>query len=144
MMNSRRLTGLAINQIAFAWASLLLAVLFTFVEMALLTAAAMLFGAFTSSLLATLLTIAVYLMGHLSQDIVALGQLTENIGLQRITNGLYLILPDLERLNLRNEAVYGLALLPSVPDLALNLAYGLFYIGLLLTLSVVIFARRQF
>ncbi|MEO1181713.1 MAG: ABC transporter permease subunit [Cyanobacteria bacterium J06636_28] len=138
------LAVLAINQIAFAWASLLLAVLFTFVEMALLTAAAMLFGAFTSSLLATLLTIAVYLMGHLSQDIVALGQLTENIGLQRITNGLYLILPDLERLNLRNEAVYGLALLPSVPDLALNLAYGLFYIGLLLTLSVVIFARRQF
>ncbi|MGF1524724.1 MAG: ABC transporter permease [Leptolyngbyaceae cyanobacterium] len=135
---------LAINQITFVWASILLAVLFTFVEMALLTAAAMLFGAFTSSLLATLLTIAVYLMGHLSQDIVALGQLTENISLQRITNSLYLVLPDLERLNLRNEAVYGLALLPSVPDLLLNLAYGVFYITLLLTLSAVIFARRQF
>ena len=137
-------TILTINQIAFVWQSIFLAVLFTFVEMMLLTAAAMLFGAFTSSLLATLLTIAVYLMGHLSQDILSLGQITENIGFQRIANGLYLILPDLERLNLRNEAVYGLALLPSTPDLVLNLAYGLLYIALLLTLSVVIFARRQF
>ncbi|MEO0987184.1 MAG: ABC transporter permease subunit [Cyanobacteria bacterium J06639_14] len=135
---------LAINQIAFSWTSIWLAVLFTFIEMALLTAFAMLFGAFTSSLLATLLTLAIYFMGHLSGDIVALGQLSENAGLQRIANSLYLVLPDLERLNIRNEAVYGLSLLPSALELISHLAYGLFYIVLLLTLSVIVFARRQF
>lgn len=135
---------LTINQISFVWTSILLAILFTYVEMSLLTAVAMLFGVFTSSLLATLMTIAVYLMGHLSQDIVALGQLSENLSFQRLANSLYLVLPDLERFNIRNEAVYGLALLPSGWDMVWHLAYGLLYIALLLTLSVVIFARRQF
>ncbi|MBE7385327.1 MAG: ABC transporter permease subunit [Leptolyngbya sp. SIO1E4] len=138
------LVVLAVNQVPFSWASMLLAVFFTFIEMALLTAVAMLFGVFTSSLLATLLTIAVYLMGHLSRDIVALGQLSENASLQRVANGMYLVLPDLERLNLRNEAIYGMTLLPSALELTSHLLYGLFYIALLLTVAILIFARRQF
>ena len=138
------LVVLAVNQVPFSWATMLLAVFFTFMEMALLTAVAMLFGVFTSSLLATLLTIAVYLMGHLSRDIVALGQLSENASLQRVANGMYLVLPDLERLNLRNEAIYGMTLLPSALELTSHLLYGLFYIALLLTVAILIFARRQF
>jgi ABC-type transport system involved in multi-copper enzyme maturation permease subunit len=138
------LAVLTLNQISFTLSSILLAVFFTWVELSLLTAVALLFGVFTSSLLATLLTFGIYLMGHLSQDIVAFGRLSENPGLQRIANGLYLILPDLERLNLRNEAVYGVALLPSPVDLLNHLAYGALYIALLLTLTVVVFSRRQF
>ena len=135
---------LALNQIPFTPVSLLLAVAFTFVEMALLTAVALLFGVFMSSLLATLLTIAVYLMGHLSQDIVELGKLSDNAGFQRVANNMYLILPDLERLNLRNEAVYGLTLFPAPMELASHVIYGLLYIALLLTLTVFVFSRRQF
>jgi ABC-type transport system involved in multi-copper enzyme maturation permease subunit len=135
---------LAINQIPFTPGSLLVAIGFTFVEMALLTAVALLFGVFTSSLLATLLTLAVYLMGHLSQDIVKLGELSENPGFQRVANNMYLILPDLERLNFRNEAVYGLTLFPSPLELVGHLAYGLLYIALLLTIAVMVFTRRQF
>lgn len=138
------LAVLAFEQIPFSLTSIGLAVLFTFVEMALLTAVALLFGVFTSSLLATLLTIGVYLMGHLSQDIVTLGKLSENAGFQRVANGLYLILPDLERLNFRNEAVYGMTLFPSALELGGHLAYGLLYIALLLVIAVFIFARRQF
>ncbi|MDB9525314.1 ABC transporter permease subunit [Oscillatoria sp. CS-180] len=138
------LAVLIINEISFTLSSLLIAVFFTFLEMVLLTAAALLFGVFTSSLLATLLTIGVYLMGHLSQDIVAFGKLSENAGFQRVANGMYLILPDLERLNLRNEAVYGMTLLPSTPELIGHFAYSLLYIALLLSISVAIFSRRQF
>lgn len=135
---------LAINQIEFNWLSLLLAIFYTLIEMVLLTAAALLFGVFTSSLLATLLTIGVYLMGHLSQDIVALGRLTESAAFQQVTNSLYLILPDLERLNFRNEAVYGMTLFPSTLELLGHLLYGILYTALLLTVSVLVFARRQF
>jgi len=135
---------LLLNQIEFNWLSLLLAIFYSLIEMMLLTAAALLFGVFTSSLLATLLTIGVYLMGHLSQDIVALGQLTESAAFQQVTNGMYLILPDLERLNFRNEAVYGMTLLPSAAELTGHLLYGLLYTALLLTISVLIFTRRQF
>jgi hypothetical protein len=55
-------------------------------------------------------------MGHLTQDLVALGELSENPALQRVTNGLFLVLPDLERLNLRNEAIYGMQLLARPHD----------------------------
>lgn len=135
---------LKLNAVPFPADSLLLAVLFMFLEVMLLTAVAILFGVFTSSLLATLLTFAVYLVGHLSQDIVSLGKLSQNVGLQRITNGLYLVLPDLERLNLRNEAIYGMQLVPPMPELASSLLYALLYTALLLAIAVGVFSRRQF
>lgn len=135
---------LGFGGIDLPWPSLLLAVGFTFVELALLTAVAMLFGAFTSSLLATLMTFGVYLMGHLSADILAAGELSENPGIQRFTTSLYLVLPDLERFNLRNQAVYGMELIPSVGELGAHLLYALLYIALLLTLTGVVFSRRQF
>ncbi|MFH7241867.1 MAG: ABC transporter permease [Spirulina sp.] len=135
---------LAIIGVPFSFASLALATGFMLLEAMLLTAVAILFGVFTSSLLATLLTFAVYLMGHLTQDLVAFTQLSDNPGIQRLTNGLYLFLPDLERLNLRNLAVYGLELLPDPLTLVTHVAYALIYSALLLTVATVVFSRRQF
>lgn len=135
---------LAANGVAFPVGSVGLALVFMVLEAALLVAVAIVFGVFTSSLLATLLTFAVYLMGHLSQDIVAFGKLSDNPAVQRLTNTLYLVLPDLERLNLRNEAVYGLGLLPTAPELWGHGLYGLLYTVLLLTVAIAIFSRRQF
>jgi ABC-type transport system involved in multi-copper enzyme maturation permease subunit len=135
---------LAVSGVPFAPASLALALGFMVLEAALLVAVAIAFGVFTSSLLATLLTFAVYLMGHLSQDIVALGALSETPAVQRLTNTLYLVLPDLERLNWRNQAAYGLELLPSPAELWGHGLYGLLYTALLLAIAVSIFSRRQF
>lgn len=135
---------LQINGIVYPLASLLLAVLFMLAEVVLMTAVAMLFGVFTSSLLATLMTFATYLTGHLSQDILALGKLSENPSLQRLTNGLYLVLPDLERLNLKNEAIYGMQLIPPASELAVHMLYAAIYTALLLSIAVGVFSRRQF
>ncbi len=135
---------LASQQIPIPWASLFLAVGFNLLELTLLTAVAMLFGVVTSSLLATLLTLGVYLMGHLSASILAAGELSENPAIEQFTRGLYLILPDLARFNLRNAAVYGLDLLPPPPELLGHCLYGGLYTAFLLTLTSFIFARRQF
>ena len=135
---------LTAHGVAFPVGSVGLALVFMVLEAALLVAVAIVFGVFTSSLLATLLTFAVYLMGHLSQDIVAFGKLSDNPDVQRLTNTLYLVLPDLERLNLRNEAVYGMGLLPTAPELWGHGLYGLLYTALLLTVAIAIFSRRQF
>ena len=135
---------LTAHGVAFPVGSVGLALVFMVLEAALLVAVAIVFGVFTSSLLATLLTFAVYLMGHLSQDIVAFGKLSDNPGVQRLTYTLYLVLPDLERLNLRNEAVYGMGLLPTAPELWGHGLYGLLYTALLLTVAIAIFSRRQF
>jgi hypothetical protein len=77
--------------------SILLAALFLLLQLSLITAVAIALGVFTSSVLATLLTFGVYLMGNFSQDLVELGRLNNNPGFQRLTQGLYLILPDLSR-----------------------------------------------
>ncbi|MEB3295878.1 MAG: ABC transporter permease subunit [Synechococcales bacterium] len=124
--------------------SLIIAVLFQILELSLVTAVAILFGVFTSSLLATLLTLAVYLMGQLSRDLLSFAQLIQNATIEFFSRGLYLILPDLSRLNLKNQAVYGMELLPTSSELLSNALYAIVYIGLLLALATFIFSRRQF
>ncbi|HEY9646235.1 MAG TPA: ABC transporter permease [Chroococcidiopsis sp.] len=131
-------------QIPYPVGSILVAALYQFFELCLITAIALLFSVFTSSLLATLFTFAVYLMGHFSRDLVTLGNLSENPNVQRITQAIYLILPDLSRLNLKNEAVYGLQLLPPAMELVSSALYGLVYMALLLAIATLIFSRRQF
>jgi ABC-type transport system involved in multi-copper enzyme maturation permease subunit len=133
---------MSLSFLSYPLGSLLVAIVYILLELALLTAVAMAFGVFTSSILATLLSFGVYVMGHLSRDLLELGKITKNEGIEAFTKTLYLILPDLERLNLKNEAAYGL--LPPGGELASNAAYGFLYIILLLTITIVIFSRRQF
>lgn len=121
-----------------------IALVYLLIELSLLIAIALLFGVFTSSILATLLSFGVYLMGHFSRDLLALGKLSENAKIELFTKTLYLILPDLSRLNLRNEAVYGWTVLPSPTELISHAIYGLLYTILLLIIAIFIFSRRQF
>lgn len=135
---------LRLNQIPTPVGSVLVTGLYQWLMLSLVTAVAILFGVFTSSLLASLLTFAIYLMGNFSRDLVALGRLSENPTIATITQGLYLVLPDLSRLNLKNQAVYGMQLLPSLPALGINALYAGLYMGVLLAIATVIFSRRQF
>lgn len=135
---------LAAQGIPFPPVSIAIAAVYQLLELSLVTAVAILFGVFTSSLLATLLTFAVYVMGHLSRDLVSLGNLAENPYIQRVTQIFYLVLPDLSRLDLKNQAVYGVYVLPSPLGLLTSALYGLLYIALLLAIAIFIFSRRQF
>lgn len=130
--------------IPYPLGSILLAALYLFLQLSLISAIAIVFGVFTSSVLATLLSFAVYFMGNFSQDLVQLGRLSKNPGLQRLTQGLYLVLPDLSRLDLKNQAVYGSELLPNSVTLIADAGYGLLYTVLLLAIAVLIFSRREF
>src|SRR4028118_337759 len=123
---------LSVSQINYPLGSILISTLYLFLELSLITAIALMFGVFTSSLLATLLTIGVYLMGNLSRDLLELGNLSRNSTLQTLTQGLYLVLPDLSRLNLKNDVVYGI--LPSPLTLLGHGVYGLLYTVLLLAI----------
>ncbi|MFZ4640066.1 MAG: ABC transporter permease [Nodosilinea sp.] len=135
---------LTLQGMTFPLGSVLLAIGFTALEAILLAAIALFFGSFTSSLLAMLLGLAVYLMGHLSQNLVNLAKLSQNPGLTRISHLLYLVLPDLERLNLRNLAVYGSELMPQGGVLISHGIYALIYTAMLLSLTTLIIYRRQF
>lgn len=119
-----------------------ISILYLFLELMLIIAVAIAFGVFTSSLLATLFSFGVYLMGHFSTDLVKLGALSENESIRWITENLYTILPDLSRLNFRNQVVYGIV--PDGHTLLLSAVYGAVYIALLQAIAVLVFSRRQF
>lgn len=143
-MTAINLALLQFSNISYPLGSLLLAALYLFFQLSLITAVALALGVFTSSVLATLLSFGIYLMGNFSQDLVELGRLSRNPGFQRLTQGLYLILPDLSRLDLKNQAVYGAELLPNPLTLIANAGYGLLYTVLLLAIAILIFSRREF
>lgn len=133
---------LSFSKIEYPLGSILVSTIFLFLELCLITGVALMFGVFTSSILATLLTFSVYLMGHMSRDLLALGKLSKNSSVEVLTQGIYLLLPDLSRLNLKNEAVYGL--LPDPQILLGHTVYALVYTILLLAIAILIFSRREF
>ncbi len=133
----------ALGGMSLPLGSLILSLLFLALKLAILTAVALLFGAFTSSLLAAFFTLGIYLMGNFSQDLLQLGDTLDGEGFQILATILYLILPDFSRLNLKNDAVYGMTTLPDWGNLIFDGLYGVVYAIVLLALAIAIFQRRQ-
>jgi hypothetical protein len=59
-----------------------------------------------------------------------------------VMNGLYYVLPNLERFNLKGHVIHHLQLTSA--DLALIVLYGLAYATFLLVVAGLIFERRDF
>lgn len=142
LMTTIALALFQVSQVTYSLRDILISSSFLLLQLSLITAIAIGFSVFTSSLLAILFTFAAYLMGHLSRDLVAFGKLSKNPSIESATQALYLVLPDLARLNLKNQAVYGL--LPSPDILLLNAGYGLLYTILVLAIASLIFSLREF
>ena len=112
-----------------------------FLEFMVITAIALLFSTFTSATLSAIFTLALFVIGHLTADLKMFGQKMD--GLSRgILDGIYYLLPNLERFNLKGHVTHQI----DVPanDLVLIAAYGLAYTTFLLLLASVIFQRRDF
>ncbi|WP_017653424.1 ABC transporter permease [Fortiea contorta] len=144
MMTVIFLGFLQLGKITYSSLSIFIAAIFLFLQLTLIAATAIAFGVFSSSLLAITLTFAVYLMGNVTQDLLQFGRLSRNPTVERLSQALYLILPDLSRLNMRNDAVYGLAALSDPTTLIANAGYGLLYSAMLLAIAILIFSQREF
>jgi ABC-type transport system involved in multi-copper enzyme maturation permease subunit len=110
-------------------------------EMALLTAFATLFAVLTRPILGTVFTLAVFVIGHVSEDIWLL---TKHVtaGFSRpLIAAVYYLLPNLERFNFKTEVVHGLHIPPPVVHWAI--AYGLVYTVLVLLLACLRFSRKD-
>ncbi len=133
-----------LNQIDIPVASFSIAVGFLGLKLAVLTSIAILLGVFTNSVLAAFLTLGFYLTGSFSQDLLRLGELSENASLQPIATALYLIVPDLLRLDFKNEAIYGMTIMLDGITVWFDVAYGIAYTVFFLAIAIAIFRRRQF
>ena len=118
------------------------ALLFIYVELMLVTAIAIFFSTFSSSVMSAIFTLGMYDIGHLTQDIVNFGKLFGNGIVEALTKIIYYILPDLERLNLKNQVMFGEKL--ATESMMMSLGYGFLYTVVLLILSIIIFESREF
>ena len=87
-------------------------------------------------------TFSAYVFGHVSWSLKLLKErLPEGPG-QWLCDAMYVVLPNLERLNIKQEVVHGLAL----PDgfVMLALAYGIGYAAAVLVLASFAFERKDF
>lgn len=111
-------------------------------EVAVMVAIALLFSSITSPMLAAFFTAGLWLIGHLTRDLRALGAQSDAASVTRATEFLYRSLPDLEAFDLAGHAAHGLPLASS--DLVLPALYGFGYVVLALGVAVLAFERRDF
>jgi Cu-processing system permease protein len=135
-------------------ASLLTAIYLIFMEMAVVTAAALLFSAFSTPTLSGLFTLGVYVAGHLSGDILNHLAFIRKYGerlpgtptfsplAEKLIHAVYYVIPNLENFNIRGRVVYGLPI-PAHYVLSTSL-YGLAFIGIYLLIASLWFGKRDF
>lgn len=113
-----------------------------FLELALITAVALLFSCFSSPALAALFTLLIFLIGRWSPDLKLLAEASPSLVTRAICRALYHLLPNLANFNYINEIARG----GTVPSrlIAANTIYAGFYIMALLAASVLVFERRNF
>jgi ABC-type transport system involved in multi-copper enzyme maturation permease subunit len=111
------------------------------IELMLLTAWATLFSTYSSPMTAGFFTLAVFIIGHLADDIWRFGQQADSAFLRSSSEVVYWALPNFEVLSLREQAVHSLPLYwPQVGGAA---AYGLLYSAGVLSLAMLVFSRRD-
>ena len=113
----------------------------TFLELTLINAAVLLFSTFVSPALAAVFTLCLFVVGHLSESIMAFGQVMGGRLHATIAKSVYYVVPNLEVFNIRGSVVHGDPI--SVGHICLATLYGITYSALLLVLAGVIFARKE-
>ena len=122
-------------------ASVLIAVYFILLELALVTAVALLFSCFATPLVSTVATLGILLVGMFSADIREFGGLTGNPAIRALTTGLYYVLPNFHNFNVIGAAAHGQAIPNSL--VVQNTVYAALYILALLIPAAAIFSRRD-
>ncbi len=121
--------------------TLLKAIYLIYLELAILTALALLFSTFTSAVLSGVLTAFLYVVGHFSTDLKHLDTVVESSFVPQLTQVLYYLVPNLRNFDVKSRVVAG----DPVPFslLGYSTAYAVLYISILLVLAAVVFSRRN-
>lgn len=121
--------------------SVLVAVYFILLKLALVTALALLFSCFSTPMLSTVFTLGLYLAGIFSSDIRAFGSMSESRLLDAMSTLFYYLLPNFGNFNAIAAAAHGRAIPFSL--IAQNTAYAAMYIAAVLLGASAIFSNRN-
>ena len=140
------LMSLVLFGILFVWSesvgALVPAIFLILVELTIIAAFALLFSSLTSPILAAVSTFAVYVMGHLSWSLKLLQERVPEGPARVLCDVVYWTLPNLDRLDVKLEAVHALPLPSGL--VVLGTVYGIGYAALVLVLACLAFARKDF
>lgn len=118
------------------------AVFFIFIELSFITAIAILFSTFTTATLSAILTLFLFIIGHLTKYLEYFVKRSKSDFIKGFFKVLYYFLPNLENFNLKSYVTYNISIEPSYFFFAI--LYGVLYISAILTLAIIIFSRRDF
>jgi Cu-processing system permease protein len=112
------------------------------VELLLVTAIALFFSTFSTPILSAALTFGLFIAGHFSTDLRNFDQVVDSPAAVRLARGLYWVLPNLGQFDVKSQVVHGQPV--AAGYMALTTGYAVLYTGVLLTIAVLIFSRRDF
>jgi ABC-type transport system involved in multi-copper enzyme maturation permease subunit len=113
----------------------------TAAELAVIVAVATFFSAFTTPMLASFFSAAIWMVGHLTRDLRDIGANSVSESVKQATAIVHRLMPDLESFNFSVQAAHGLAFTAS--DVWLPLVYGTGYVAILLVSAIAVFERRD-
>jgi ABC-type transport system involved in multi-copper enzyme maturation permease subunit len=112
-----------------------------YMELVLLVCLASFFSTFTTPVLSAIFTLSMFLIGHVTKDLVVFGARSSSPAVRWASRALFYALPNLENFNWKNEVVYdGIGVLRLAP---LAAGYLLAYAGAVLILGCLIFSRKD-
>jgi ABC-type transport system involved in multi-copper enzyme maturation permease subunit len=122
--------------------ALLKAIGLILVELLLITAIALFFSTFSTPILSAAFTFGVFIVGHFSADLRNFDQVVDSPTAASLARGLYWVLPNLAQFDIKSQVVHG----DRVPIGYLLVAsgYAVLYIGMLLSIAMYVFSRRDF
>jgi Cu-processing system permease protein len=118
------------------------AVALIFVEVLLITAIALFFSTFSTSALSAIMTLGLFVVGHLTTDLKGIVESSRSEAARAAVTAIYYVFPNLEVLNIKGQAAVGAEVAYAYQ--AMVSLYGLLYAALLLAGACVIFQRRDF
>jgi ABC-type transport system involved in multi-copper enzyme maturation permease subunit len=120
---------------------LIFAAAMTMLEMFILAAFATFFAVLTKPILGSLLTLAVFVIGHMSADLWLLTRQLTGFTTRVVVAVVYYVVPNLERFNFRTEVVHDLP----IPAVAVIWAclYAVAFVVLVLFLANLRFRKRD-
>ncbi len=113
-----------------------------YLELALLTAWALLFSTYSSPTVATAFALSIYVIGHLADDIALFGRQSDSESVRGLAEVVYWVLPNFEVFNAAPLAAHNLP----VPTEMITgaVAYGLGYTAVVLVIAMMVFSTRDF
>lgn len=111
-------------------------------ELVLLICIASFFSTFTTPVLSAIFTLSMFLVGHISKDLIVFGGRSASAAVQWAAKVLFYALPNLENFNWKNEVVYGGVRSPGV--LVMSAGYLVCYCAAVLVAACLLFSRKDF